>query len=388
MLSEFLCWGSSSLTYPLMLKRKCEMISKDNVLQFLSSLEFNPTEKNIEFWLQSSGDRQQVLLDRAAEVRQKSVGNNVYFRGIIEFSNICSNDCLYCGIRRSNSQVKRFWLTLEKVLQCASFCHQAGYGSLVLQSGEQKNAEFIDFVENAVARIKTEFPDLGVTLCVGEQSRETYKRFYNAGAHRYLLRMESSVPEHYRKIHPPDMDFETRKDCLHTLRDLGFQVGTGVMIGSPQQTFNYLAHDLLFINNMDVDMVGMGPYVGHENTPLAQSEMSSADRLRTSINMIAVLRLLMPDINIASTTALQALDPYGREQGLKAGANVIMPIATPQNYRDSYRLYEDKPCVNESSEHCLHCITGRIKSAGLNPVFREWGDSLHFHKRRSSLDIA
>jgi len=359
------------------------MIPENYDLQSLSSLEFSPTTKNIEFWLQSSGDRQKLLLDRAAQVRHNNVGNKVYFRGIIEFSNICSNDCFYCGIRRSNLQVKRFWLTLEEVLECASFCHQAGYGSLVLQSGEQQSAEFIDFVENAVARIKGKFPDLGVTLCVGEQSRETYQRFYDAGAHRYLLRMESSVPEHYREIHPPDMDFESRKECLYTLRKLGFQVGTGVMIGAPRQTFNHLARDLMFIKNMDVDMVGMGPYVGHENTPLSQSEMSSEKRLRTSINMIAVLRLLMPDINIASTTALQALDPYGREQGLKAGANVIMPIATPQNYRDSYRLYEDKPCVNETSEHCLHCITGRIKSAGLTPVFREWGDSRHFHNRQS-----
>lgn len=340
-----------------------------------------PSLENLVGWLKSGGKLQEKLLSRAAQVRSCEVEDKVFFRGIIEFSNICRNDCFYCGIRKSNSNFNRYRLSEDEIMECVSFCHSAGYGSIVLQSGEQNNEQFINFVEETVKRIKQEFPELGITLCVGEQSEDTYKRFFDAGAHRYLLRIESSVPEHYASLHPSGMDIENRKRCLDTLKQIGFQTGTGVMIGAPGQTYRHLAHDLLFIREMDVDMVGMGPFIAHEDAPLGETDFTKTERLQTSLNMIALLRLLMPDINIAATTALQALDPFGREMGLQAGANVIMPIATPRDYRESYLLYENKPCVNEDSEDCRHCITARIRSAGFTPVFKEWGDSRHYFKR-------
>ncbi|MFW5996880.1 MAG: [FeFe] hydrogenase H-cluster radical SAM maturase HydE [Lentisphaeria bacterium] len=352
-----------------------------NCRQNLQDIVKKPTINGLAEWLQSEDECHEQLVQQAGETRRRVIENKVYFRGIVEFSNICRNDCLYCGIRRSNTNFDRYWLSEQEILECVAFCDLAGYGSVVLQSGEQKTDAFLSFVENTVKRIKQEFPDLGITLCVGEQSEDTYRRFFDAGAHRYLLRIESSVPAHYAALHPPDMKFEQRKSCLESLKQIGFQTGTGVMIGAPGQTYEYLARDLLFIRNMDVDMVGMGPYIAHDEAPLKVTGFSEEERLRTSLNMIALLRLLMPDINIAATTALQALDPQGREMGLKAGANVIMPIATPRDYREAYLLYENKPCVNESSEDCRHCITGRIKSAGFIPVFNEWGDSPHYFNR-------
>jgi biotin synthase len=323
--------------------------------------------------LKLKGKEQEELHKKAALVRDEIVKPNVYFRGIIEFSNVCSNDCLYCGIRKS-SKVKRYNMSKEEILDSVEFCNKANYGSIVLQSGE---VEKIDFLVDVVDAIKQRYPKIGITLCVGELSKEDYQRLFDAGAHRYLLRIESSNKEHYEKLHPKSMSFENRVECLLNLKEIGYQVGTGVMIGSPYQKISDLANDLLFFKEKDTDMVGMGPYIP-SNTPLKGEEGD----LDLGLNMIAVLRLMMPDINIASTTALQALNPIGRELGLKAGANVIMPIVTPTKYRENYQLYKGKPCINESSEDCMKCITKRIKSTGLNPSFGEWGDSLHYASRK------
>ncbi len=331
--------------------------------------------------LQARGKKQKELHKRAAMLRDKIVSNNVYFRGIIEFSNICNNDCLYCGIRRSNDGLRRYSMTKEEILDCAGFCDDAGYGSVVLQSGELRSEEFTDFVEDIIVKIKKRYPKIGITLSVGEQDKETYKRFFKAGAHRYLLRIETSDETHYSKLHPQEMHFADRKKCLQDLKDIGYQVGTGVMIGSPFQKIENLVRDLFFFKKMDVDMVGMGPYLPFPDTPLDSSGYDPERNLSLGLNMIAVLRLMMPDINIASTTALQAINPVGREMGLRAGANIIMPIVTPTRYRKNYQLYNNKPCIDESSEDCMVCITGRIKSAGLNPLFGEWGDSLHYFRR-------
>lgn len=333
--------------------------------------------------LESKGKKQEKLHKNAALIRDKIVSKNVYFRGIIEFSNFCKNDCFYCGIRKSNNHVKRYSITKKEIIDCVNFCNNANYGSIVLQSGEIRTKQFIDFVEDVVFEIKKRYPKIGITLCVGEQDKETYERFFKAGAHRYLLRIESSDQEHYERLHPKDMSFTNRKKCLQNLKDIGYQVGTGVMIGSPFQKIENLAKDLLFFKEIDIDMVGMGPYVPCSDAPIDNSDFNLEKNLNLSLNMIAVLRLMMPDINIASTTALQALNPLGRELGLKAGANVIMPIVTPTKYRKDYQLYKDKPCIEESSEDCKNCIIKRIESTGMIPCFGEWGDSKHFFKRKN-----
>jgi len=325
------------------------------------------------------GREQKELHERASVIRDENVSRNVYFRGLIEFSNICKNDCYYCGIRKSNDKPERYSMSKEEILRAVKFCDRAGYGSIVLQSGERNDVGFINFVAEIVKEIKEKFPAMGMTLCVGEQNKATYRRFFEAGAHRYLLRIETSNEEHYKKLHPKEMNFKDRIKCLENLKDMGFQLGTGVMIGSPFQTIENLVDDLFFFKEMDVDMVGMGPFISHQHTPLKGGDETKNFNL--SLNMIAYLRILMPDINIAATTALQALHPRGRELGLEAGANVIMPLVTPKKYRENYQLYDNKPCIEESSDECLVCITERIKSVGLKPKFGEKGDSLHYFRR-------
>lgn len=343
-------------------------------------------EKIIEY-LKASGKKQIELHKKADKIRNAFVSDKVYFRGLIEFSNACEKDCFYCGIRKSNNKVKRYSMNKKEILECIKWCDKVKYGSIVLQSGELQNKKFSDFVIEIIEESKKRCPKIGITLCVGEQTKKTFEKFFEAGAHRYLLRIESSDKNHYNKLHPKKMSFNKRKKCLSELKEIGFQVGTGVMIGSPYQTTENLAKDLLFFKEIDADMIGMGPYVHNPFTPLGkqfkEKENSSMKEFRfnLSLNTIAVLRILMKDINIAATTALQALKPNGRELGLKAGANIIMPIVTPQKYRNYYKLYEDKPCVNETSNECLNCITKRIESINLEPEFGKWGDSKHFFKR-------
>ena len=289
-------------------------------------------------------------------------GKKVYYRGLIEFSNICDNDCFYCGIRKNNGLVKRYMLSKEKIVEAALWCATQGYGSVVLQSGERKDGQFVAFVEDIVRTIKEKSKSekmpqgLGITLSVGEQSVETYKRFYAAGAHRYLLRIETSNPKLYAAIHPAGQDFHPRIKALSDLKKAGFQVGTGVMIGLPGQTEEDLADDLLFFQEMDVDMIGMGPYIVHGDTPMAAwsnvSDRTPKERFDLALRMIAATRLLLRDANIAAATALQAIDPVGREEGLRWGANIIMPQVTPLEVRRDYLLYDNKPCLDESAEHC------------------------------------
>lgn len=317
-------------------------------------------------------------------------GNKVYYRGLIEFSNECANNCYYCGIRAGNEKIKPYRLSLDEIVKAAKWCADQGYGSVVLQSGERQDGEFVDFVEAAVRAIKKETISeklprgLGITLCVGEQTTEVCKQFFTAGSHRYLLRIETANPVLFARIHPPGQQFEHRVAALQRLKEAGFQVGTGVMIGLPGQTMSDLADDLLFLKRMDIDMVGMGPYIVHNDTPMASwpdvNDRTPRDRFNLALRMIAAARLLLKDVNIASTTALQALDPVGREQGLRFGANVIMPQLTPQNVRRDYLLYEGKPCLDESAEQCKGCLEKRIKSAGRVVGYNEWGDSRHFLK--------
>lgn len=266
--------------------------------------------------------------------------------------------------------------------------------SVVLQSGERNDAEFVRFVEQAVRAIKRETVSgplptgLGITLCVGEQDSDTYRRLFDAGAHRYLLRIETTAPELFAQLHPKTQTLAKRIACLESLKTIGFQVGTGVMIGLPGQTLAQLADDLLFFRDLDVDMIGMGPYITHEQTPMRRHAASTrarhAEILELSLNMIAVARLLLRDVNIAATTALQAMDPIGRELGLQFGANVIMPQVTPVRVRREYQLYEGKPCMDEDPQHCMECLRRRIQSIGREALPDAWGDSPHAVRRRGA----
>lgn len=335
----------------------------------------------------------QALYEAAYAVKAANVGRVVYYRGLIEFSNRCMKDCLYCGIRRSNCEVQRFDTAREDILAMAKWTYDNQYGSLTLQSGERQDEAFIAYIEGLVRDIKSlSQGELGITLCVGEQSEETYRRWFEAGAHRYLLRIETSNPALYQTLHPQDghHQWTVRKQCLESLRRIGYQVGTGDMIGLPNQTIEDLAEDILFYRDMDIDMIGMGPYVVHHQTPIGkqvrESGLDSAEeklrRLQLGLKMIAVTRLVLRDVNIASTTALQALHPLGRELGLKAGANVLMPIVTLPKFRSQYVLYDNKPCVDEEPQQCKNCLSARVASVGDRIGLGQWGDSPHFYRKK------
>lgn len=336
--------------------------------------------------LQADGSLRTALFKESATTKEKHVGNIVYYRGLIEFSNICGKNCYYCGIRAGNENVKRYNLTDEEILSSVRFAHDNKYASVVLQSGELANEVFVSRIEKLLKEIKKLTNDgIGVTLSLGEQTEETYTQWKEAGAHRYLLRIESSNPDLYYKIHPnnENHNFQTRLNCLKTLKNIGYQVGTGVMIGLPFQTFDDLASDLLFMKDFDIDMCGMGPYIEHKDTPLYlqhESLLPREKRFDLALKMIAILRLMMPDINIAAATALQAIDPMGREKAIKIGANIIMPNITPGKYRDNYKLYEGKPCTDEEADDCTSCLEARIALTGNEVGYGKWGDSKHFKK--------
>jgi len=341
--------------------------------------------------LQSVDDEKTLLFQRSAEVRLQYIGNKVWFRGLIEFSNVCSKDCLYCGIRKGNKNLVRYTLSDDEILTAAKYAFDNRYGSIALQSGELESRSVTERIENLLLKIKElSNGELGITLSVGEQEPEVYKRWFDAGAHRYLLRIESTNRSLYNKIHPNNSrhDFQRRLDCLKSLQDIGYQTGTGVMIGLPFQTLDDLAGDLLFMKDFDIDMCGMGPYIEHADTPLMEHAgklLPLAERFDLTLKMIAVLRIMMKDINIVAATALQAIDPVGREKAIRIGANIIMPNITPGKYRSSYKLYENKPCTNDSAEDCQSCLEARISMADAEVVYGEWGDSKHYERRREGV---
>lgn len=343
------------------------------------------TESDIESMLQASGTDQERLRQHAIEVMHREVGDLVYYRGIIEFSNICSSDCYYCGIRKSNRKVSsRYELSEQQIVSTALWCAEQGYGSVVLQSGERRDPRFLDLVERVIRQIKVRSVSealprgLGITLSIGEQSLETYQRLYDAGAHRYLLRIETTDERLFSEIHPRQQRIETRLQALKDLSAAGYQVGTGVMIGLPGQSLRSLAQDILFFRDSDIDMIGMGPYIVHPDSAMAERGMiDRQELLGLSFNMIAATRIVLQDVNIAATTALQALVPDGREQGLSYGANVTMPNLTPTEVRPGYQLYAGKPCLDESKQECRGCLLRRIRSIGRDVGFDMWGDAPH-----------
>jgi len=350
------------------------------------------SRENIITLLSCQGKDRIFLFKKSTEIKEKYIGKKVWFRGLIEFSNICSKDCLYCGIRKGNKNLKRYNLTDDEILAAAKFAYDNKYGSIALQSGELESHPVTDRIENLLHKIK-ELSDgeLGITLSVGEQDHEVYQRWFDAGAHRYLLRIEATNEALYRKIHPENKkhDFKRRLGCLKSLQDIGYQTGTGVMIGLPFQTIDDLAGDLIFMRDFNIDMCGMGPYIEHADTPLiefAADLLPLAERFDLTLKMIAILRIMMKDINIVAATALQAIDPIGREKAVKIGANIIMPNITPGRYRSSYKLYDNKPCTDDSAEDCQSCLEARVSLVDTEIVYGEWGDSQHYERRLRAQD--
>lgn len=346
---------------------------------------------NISKMLLQRGEEQAVLLQQAADIKSRTVGNKVYFRGLIEYSNVCAKNCKYCGIRSGNHEVNRYTMTDDEVMEAVEYAWKNRFASIVIQSGEIQSDDFSARIERILEKVKIHTKgEIAVTLSCGEQTPAVYKRWFAAGAKRYLLRIETSNRELYSKLHPQDENhsFQKRLDCLASLKELDYQVGSGIMIGLPFQTTEDIARDLLFLRAIDIDMVGMGPYIEHEKTPLYEyrEQLPSLDeRFNLTLNSIAVLRLMMNTINIAATTAMQTLRPNGRERAISAGANVIMPNLTPVQYKADYLLYENKPCLDEEKEMCAGCLEERIKSTGNEVAYGEWGDSVHYHEKKQNV---
>ena len=306
----------------------------------------------------------EALATEADAVRRQVYGDTVFVRGLIEFTNYCRNNCYYCGIRKGNAQAERYRLTKEEILACADEGYTLGYRTFVLQGGEDPHYSDLELC-HIVEAIKTLHPDCAVTLSVGERKRESYQMYFAAGADRYLLREETADVCHYRQLHPEPMDGEARKRCLWELKEIGYQVGAGFMVGSPFQTTEHLIEDLMFLKELQPDMIGIGPFLTHAQTPFSSYENGSATK---TLRLVSILRLMFPYVLLPATTALGTLDPLGREKGLKAGANVLMPNLSPVTVRKKYELYDNKICTGDESAQCRNCLEKRVENAGYRIV--------------------
>lgn len=302
----------------------------------------------------------QLLSEYARRRCEENYGDRVFTRGLIEFSSYCRNDCLYCGLRKSNQNAERYRLSREEILACCENGYELGFRTFVLQSGEDGHYTD-DYLCGLVSEIKQKYPDCAVTLSLGERSRESFQRLFDAGADRYLLRHETADKEHYGKLHPPEMSFDNRMRCLRDLREIGYQVGCGFMVGSPFQTTDCLVADLRFIKEFQPHMVGIGPFIKHKDTPFAEYPDGTVE---LTLFLLSVIRLLLPKVLLPATTALGTVDPTGREQGLMAGANVVMPNLSPVKVRKKYSLYDNKICTGEEAAECRECLSRRVSTVG------------------------
>ena len=316
-----------------------------------------------------------LLAERASELRRSVFGDTVYLRGLIEISSICRNNCLYCGIRRDNRQAERYRLTKEEILSCADEGYTLGFRTFVLQGGE--DLFFTDEILcGIVSALKERHPDCAVTLSMGERSRESYQALFDAGADRYLLRHETADDAHYAKLHPEEMSFENRMRCLRELKDIGYQMGCGFMVGSPFQTPETLAKDLKFIETFRPEMCGIGPFIPHRNTPFRDETPGT---LELTLFLLSVIRLILPEVLLPATTALGTIHPRGRELGILAGANVVMPNLSPVSVRGKYLLYDGKICTGDEAAQCISCMSRRIEKTGYSVVMTR-GDARDFVK--------
>lgn len=340
------------------MSRIIELIDK------LESEHILPKSELVEIISGHTPETDEYLFAKARAVREKIYGKDVYMRGLIEFTNYCKNDCLYCGIRRSAKTAERYRLTEEQILDCCETGYGLGFRTFVLQGGED-GFYTDDKIVSIVTNIKKKFPDCAVTLSIGEKSRESYEKFRNAGADRYLLRHETANSEHYGKLHPKELSLENRMRCLADLKELGFQTGCGFMVGSPYQTAENLAEDLLYIHDLKPHMVGIGPFVPHHDTPFAEEKQGG---LETTLLLLGMIRLILPNVLLPATTALGTIHPKGRELGILAGANVVMPNLSPQDVRKKYLLYDNKICTGDEAAECIACLGRRMESIGYKLV--------------------
>ena len=317
-----------------------------------------------ELLLTSDQNLREALLAAARATALKQFGNKIFIRGLIEFTNYCKNDCYYCGIRCSNVSAERYRLTKEQILSCCRTGYQLGFRTFVLQGGE--DPFFTDsLMVDIIASIKKAHPDSAITLSIGEKSYESYKAMFDAGADRYLLRHETADAGHYALLHPARLSLANRLECLKMLSKIGYQVGTGFMVGSPFQTIENIIEDLLFIKEFKPHMIGIGPFIPHHDTPFHDKK---AGTLEQTLRLIAILRLMLPKALIPATTALGTIAPDGREQGILAGANVVMPNLSPIEVRENYTLYDNKICTGEEAAECIACLQARIQEIGYNIV--------------------
>ncbi|MBQ7344429.1 MAG: [Oscillospiraceae bacterium] len=301
-----------------------------------------------------------LLAQRAAAVRRKVYGDRVFIRGLIEFTNHCKNDCYYCGLRCSDRVVERYRLSEEEILGCCHRGYEMGFRTFVLQGGEDPGYP-PERICALVARIKEAHPDCAVTLSVGEQPREVYQSWFDAGADRYLLRHETADGDHYGMLHPARMKLGNRLRCLRDLKDIGYQVGCGFMVGSPGQRPAHIARDLAFIHELQPHMVGIGPFIPQKDTPFGKEKAGSAE---LTVYLLSIIRLMLPNVLLPATTALGTIHPRGRELGIAAGANVCMPNLSPLAVRKKYAIYDDKICTGDEAAECIRCLRGRIESVG------------------------
>lgn len=313
----------------------------------------------------------EALRRKADEIRQKYYGKKVFLRGLIEISSYCRNDCLYCGIRRSNKSAERYRLEYEDILECAEAGYKLGFRTFVMQGGEDGYFSD-DYMCRIICALKEKYPECAVTLSLGERSYESYKRMKEAGADRYLLRHETADNDLYSRLHPDEMSLENRKQCLYNLRELGYQVGAGFMVGVPFQTTENLVSDIRFLQDLQPQMIGIGPFIPHKDTPFKNEKSGT---LELTLRILGILRLMFPKVLLPATTALGTVSPDGRELGLKTGCNVVMPNLSPVDVRKKYSLYDNKICTGEEAAECRNCLQRRIEAAGYQ-VAEERGDCI------------
>ena len=342
------------------------MIDKFLELHTLSKSEYLEL---LQYW--ENEEVVKRLRTEAVRLRKQYYGDKVFTRGLIEFTNYCKNNCYYCGIRNGNRHVDRYRLTEDEILECCQMGYELGYHTFVLQGGEDPyyHDERMEYIIRAV---KNQFPDCALTLSLGEKSYESYRRFREAGADRYLLRHETADETLYRSLHPSSMSLKARKQCLFDLKELGYQVGAGFMVGAPGQTLEHLAEDLVFLQELQPQMIGIGPFVPHHDTIYAEEKAGSVE---LTLFLLSVIRIMFPKVLLPATTALGTMDPRGREKGLAAGANVVMPNLSPVKNRKLYELYDNKICTGEEAAECRGCLGRRVASAGYRLV-EDRGDAL------------
>ncbi|MDU2682335.1 MAG: [FeFe] hydrogenase H-cluster radical SAM maturase HydE [Clostridium sp.] len=338
----------------------------------------NASGEELLFLLDNLNEDDKIyLVQKAHETRMKTYGDKVYMRGLIEFTNFCKKDCIYCGIRRSNKDADRYRLTMEDIMECVDIGDRLGYKTYVLQGGEDDYFTDERMVE-IIKMIKSKYPNNAITLSLGERSYDSYKKMYEAGADRYLLRHETATKDLYEKLHP-GASFEERRQCLRNLKEIGYQIGAGFMVELPKQTNKDLVNDLLFVKELEPHMCGIGPFIPHKDTPLKNEKAGTVEKTTT---MLALIRLLLPNVLLPSTTALGSIDPTGREKGIKAGGNVVMPNLSPTSVREKYSLYDGKICTGDEAAECRNCIEGRINKAGFKVEVTR-GDNMAWRKENA-----